>query len=277
MIKYFFTILFIALFGITVSAQQGKKTLHDLKNKFEAFQYPDVVREADSLLQNDPALSDSTRIDLYRMKGISLYTMNKSGEAKQSFVEILKLNPSFMLDSSNTSPKIISFFNKVKVNIADSLAKQKIESSKIDTLYLTKKIPDVEHEARLRQAVLRSVLLPGLGHLYLGKNNKGWVLTSIGALSLGASIYYAIDSNSKEKKYLDETNPSLIPSLYSKYNTSYKMRNISIITFAAVWLYSQLDLLFFSESSLSPDNFGRHTTLNIDPDGGMQLNLRVNF
>ena len=211
------------------------------------------------------------------MKAISLYTMNKGGAAKQSFIQILKLNPSYKLDSTNTSPKIISFFNNIKVNLADSLARQKPESSRVDTLYLTKKIPDAEHEAKLKQAMLRSVLLPGLGHLYRGEKVKGWILTSVGAVSLGAAIYYAVDSNTKEKKYLDETDPALIPSLYSKYNTSYKLRNFSLLSFAAVWLYSQIDLLFFSEDTLPVNVPSQQTGLNVGPGGGMRFSISINF
>jgi hypothetical protein len=41
----------------------------------------------------------------------------------------------------------------------------------------------------------------------------------------------------------------MIDELYNKYNSSYKLRNISIISFAVVWIYSQLDLSFLSSSS----------------------------
>ncbi len=277
MIKYLYIILFVSLCTVPISAQQGKKPLKELRDKFEAFEYEKVVSQADSLLQNDVKLSDGERVEIYRMKGISLYTMNKGEDAKQSFVEILKLDSSFKLDSTNTSPKIITFFNKIKANIADSLTRRKLEASKVDTLYVTKKIPDIEHEAILRQAMLRSVLLPGLGHLYLKQEAKGWILTSVGALSLGAAVYFSIDSNNKENKYLDETDPSLIPSLYSKYNTVYKLRNISIVTFAAVWLYSQIDILFFSDEAHSPADNGKLPAINIGPDGGMRLNMSINF
>lgn len=277
MTKYFYTIIIAVLCVITVSAQQGNKPLQELRNKFEAFRYKEVVSEADSLLENNPSLGDSSKIDIYRMKGISLYTMNKGEEAKQSFIHILELNSSFMLDSTNTSPKIISFFNNIKVGFAESTVKRNTEPAKIDTLYLTKKIPDVEHESKLKQAMVRSVLLPGLGHLYLGQKEKGWVLTSVGALSLGAAVYFIVDSNNKEKKYLDETNPALISSLYSKYNTAYKARNISLITFAAVWIYSQVDLLLNSGSSPAVQNFTRHTVLKASPDGGIRFSVNLNF
>jgi hypothetical protein len=102
-------------------------------------------------------------------------------------------------------------------------------------------------------------------------------LTSVGAVSLGAAIYYAVDSNTKEKKYLDETDPALIPSLYSKYNTSYKLRNFSLLSFAAVWLYSQIDLLFFSEDTLPVNAPSQQTGLNVGPGGGMRFSISINF
>jgi hypothetical protein len=61
-------------------------------------------------------------------------------------------------------------------------------------------------------------------------------------------LYFIVDANEKEKAYLSETNSVLIQSNYDKYNKSYKIRNTLIATYAAIWLYSQIDLLFFSNS-----------------------------
>jgi hypothetical protein len=60
-------------------------------------------------------------------------------------------------------------------------------------------------------------------------------------------IYFSIDANKKEELYAKETDPGLIEYRYDNYNRAYKLRNISIAAFAGIWLYSQIDLLFFSD------------------------------
>ena len=68
----------------------------------------------------------------------------------------------------------------------------------------------------------------------------------------GSVAYTVAETISREDEYMAETNPELIPAKYDKYNEMYKVRNILIGAYAAVWLYTQLDLLIFNDQL--PDN-----------------------
>lgn len=134
------------------------------------------------------------------MKGISHYSLSEDDAAKKSLIEILRIDTSFSLDSTKISPKIIAFFKQVQ---NDYIQQQKdIEARtvvRIDTVYVPKVEYDFEHESRLKGAIARSLIIPGLGQLYNQDNFKGIVLTLFSSTALISSIYYIIDSNKKKK------------------------------------------------------------------------------
>jgi len=115
-----------------------------------------------------------------------------------------------------------------------------------------------------------------MGHLYNGTTTKGWILTSLSALSLTSIVYFVIDSNKKEKEYLQEHNRNLIEDKYDSYNFSNRMKNVSFGTFAAVWLYTQFDLLFFTGNDETSEDVNL-PLLKFSPDEGFELSYRINF
>jgi hypothetical protein len=189
------------------------------------------------------------------MKAVSHYSRADDRSASYSFIEILKIDTSYSLDPSTNSPKIISFFDEIKEEYLSSIREMKDPPTiiKYDTVYVPVNVRDIQSEYILKQALIRSVFLPGSGHLYKEGNLKSWILTSLSVASISAGVYYIIDSNKKEKLYLEETDRDKIPDKYREYNSSYRMRNFAFISFAALWLYSQLDLLFFLDSEAKDD------------------------
>jgi TM2 domain-containing membrane protein YozV len=120
--------------------------------------------------------------------------------------------------------------------------------------------------------IIRSLIFPGWGQLYNNNKLKGWILTSLGAITISSAVYFIIDSNNKQKKYLNDVNLSTIQNNYNEYNTSYKLKNISIISFIAVWVYSQIDILFFSQNNSLP-----LTQLKTNFMNQFQLNFSLSF
>ncbi|HUX61666.1 MAG TPA: hypothetical protein VMV32_10180 [Ignavibacteriaceae bacterium] len=269
------TIILCVSFMQLLFAQQNSGPISVLKSKFESFDYNEAISYADSLLTDKSIFSNSEQVQIYLVKGVSQFSLLNYNGAENSFNNILKINPNYILDSASVSPKIISFFNNLKSDFEKKLAiKNESVSIKTDTVYLPKIINKVEPTNDLKQAILRSVIFPGLGHFYLNENTKGWILTSLSAITLASSIYFIIDSNKKEKNYLNETNPGLIQQKYNSYNSSYKIKNVSIISFVAVWLYSQIDILFFPHHFYSNDK-----TISLTPSLFSQFasNLQLNF
>ncbi len=273
MIKYRYLILLCLLLSFKVFAQDMQDSLNVLKNELESFQYNNVISYADSILKQRAKLKESDVIEIYRFKAIAQYSLQNNDGAKLSFIEILRIDTSYALDSAKTSPKIIGFFNQVKNEYLQLLnSRSQFIKTKIDTVYIPKLIPDENSAANLKQALIRSVIIPGLGHLYLGENLKGTILTTLSAITIGSAIYFLIDSNKKERLYLNAISPYEVQQKYNSYNTSFKLKDISFISFAVVWVYSQIDLLF-----LSGKNPIELPSINIQPSNQFQMDFQVRF
>ncbi len=232
----------------------------------------------DELLNIKEKFSNPDLIEIYRMKGISHYALLDDSEARLSFIEILKIDTSYSLDLSSTSPKIVSFFSDVKNEYLTSIEgkEEQVVITKYDTVYVPVTIRDSTAEYNLKQALIRSVFIPGTGHLYLQNNLKSWVLTFLSVASISSGIYFLIDANKKEKIYLEERNINNTSEKYNDYNFSYRMRNLSFISFAALWVYSQLDLLFFIERD-HPGIFSYLPKFYLNNWDGISLNYKLKF
>lgn len=276
--KLFLIIFLCSGFLKPLLPQENKDELKDLAQKFSNFEYSDVIEQASQLIEDKSQFTRLQLIEIYRMKGISHFSMLDEDKARLSFIEILKIDTSYTLSPSNTSPKIISFFNKVKNEYLISVEgkEEKITVVKHDTVYVPVTVRDTLAAHRLRQALLPSFFIPGTGHLVLESSLKSWTLTTLSVASIATGIFYIIDTNKKEKEYLQETDLNEVSEKYNKYNFSYRMRNLAVISYVALWLYCQLDILFFSDdkilslSAYIPD-------IRLNPINGLSLNYQIKF
>ena len=273
---------FVLFFCIDISfSQQVNESLNIIIENFKNFEYAEVIRLSQNLLKNNNELNDDQLIEIYTMKGVSHYSFGEDDYARESFLEILKMDSSFTLDQNKISPKIITLFNQVKreylKNLSEEIPEEKpLQIVRVDTVFVPQIVKDVESENKLKNSLIRSVVFPGVGHFYNGSETKGWILTSLSALSLTSIVYFIIDSNKKEKEYLQERDINLIEDKYDLYNFSNRMKNISIGSFAAVWLYSQIDLLFFTEG-LDISKGVSFPSLKYSSDKGFALSFYVKF
>ncbi len=248
-----------------------------MKRKFDQFKYGDVISIANKMLLKKAPLTRDEILNIYKLKGISHYSLSEDDAAKKSFIEILRIDTSYALDSTKISPKIISFYKQVKANYIQQ--QKEVEARtvvRIDTVYIPKVEYDFEHESRAKNAIARSLIVPGLGQLYLDVNFKSVFLTVLGTAALSASVYYFIQSEKKEKAYLIEADPNMLESRYADYNDAYKNRNISLISFGVLWLYSQIDLLFLSNEN--PVNMVIHSSaFNYNQLRGLTLHFNYSF
>jgi hypothetical protein len=226
----------------------GNDTLSLLNKRFQAFEYEKAIAAADSMLLTKEGLSKDVLLEVYRIKGISHFSLLQDLQSEESFSNILKLDSSYVLDTAKTSPKILAFFNQVKNKFREELKEEERLRARQDTVFITKTIFDSEAETRVKNSVFRSLILPGWGHLYSGHTTKGTILTILGGITLLSSAYFIYDSDVKEDDYKKAKSISDISDKYDKYNNSYQLKNYSLIALAAVWLYSQIDLLFISDT-----------------------------
>ncbi len=249
-----------------------------MQKNFEQFKYGDVISMANRLLLYRFPYTKKDLLEIYKMVGIAHYSLSEDDAAKKSFVEMLRIDSTYRFDSTKVSPKIISFFRGVKNDYLEQ--QREIEARtvvRIDTVYVPQKEYDYERFSMEKGAIARSIIVPGLGQLYKGEYLKGTLLTVLSSAALVSSIFYIMDTNEKEKAYLIETDPTIIESKYQEYNSSFQKRNISLIAYGVLWLYSQLDLLFLSDDEPVNNNILKNTSLNYDNLRGISLSFIYSF
>jgi len=262
MSRLFFLFLLIIVISLPLLSQQNIGILESINKKFQSFNYQAVIEHADSLLTAKQAINDSDNVEIYRLKGVSHYSLLQMRLALNSFINILKLNPDYELNQIQNSPKIVKYFNEIK----ETFSKNMINAQKKEDEFSSALI---KQRDTINKSIGYSLLLPGLGHLQKDESTKGWSLISAACLTLGSSIYFTIDANQKENKYLNESDKTQIGIKYERYNESYKYRNISLISFAIVWLYSQLDLLIL--------NTNNSNQISVNPKLNHKNNLYLNI
>lgn len=255
------------------------QTLKSIEQKYESFEYSTVVQLVNNKLLSDTTLTNEQKIQLYKLKAISFYSLSELDSTRTTFIKLLYLDENVTFDPVQTSPKIIEYFNSVKAVFDRIIDAQEIDAD-IDTGEDSEVVADetaIFDGDLFTSAMYKSILLPGLGHLTAGSDGKGWLLTTLGAANLGAMVYYIFDTNSKEKKYLSETNLGEINSKYNSYNSSYQIRNILIGTFTTIWLYSQLDLIFNNENFFVKDIKPSFSISSSKDYSTYSFNLSFNF
>lgn len=241
--RRFSLVLFLLfLFYILAAAQHSSDAVEDVAAPFKSFKYSEVIDIADSILAQDSLLSSSDLMEIHRMKALAHFSLGEELFAKNCFYEILKINPRFKLDPVQNSPKIISFFNQIKldylqnqITIKDSTPSEEIKEPAKTTF-------SSYSQKNIKSAIVKSLVLPGWGHLYLDKKKSGIVLLMGSIITIPSMIYFIFDTNQKEKDYLNQTNFNDIQNRYDEYNQSYKIRNGLIAGYTLIWIYSQWDL-----------------------------------
>lgn len=242
MFKFLHILFSVFLILTSAAAQYHSHALNDVATPFKSFQYSEVINVADSILAQDSLLSSSDLIEIYRMKALSHFSLGEEIYAKTCFNEILKIDPRFKLDPVQNSPKIISFFNQIKLDYLQNQITQKDTTPVEQTNEALNTNFTLYPQKSMKSALVKSIVFPGWGHLYLDKKKSGIMLILGSVVTLPSMIYFIFDANKKEKDYLNETNSDDIQTKYDEYNQSYKTRNGLIAGYTIIWLYSQWDL-----------------------------------
>lgn len=250
-----FLLLFISIIVSGTNAQTHSDTVQLIAKKLELFEFREVITLVDTAIITGKNFTIAEKVELFKMKAIAHYSLWELQKADSAFRELLKLDPMYQLDPIKTSPKIISFYNDVKTQFMSEYSRTTPvapDTAKKDTL---QNIPIVKKIIVDRsENIYKSLVLPGWGQLAERKNTKGYIFVSAGLFTLTSFLYYSIDTNEKETMYLNEVNRNLIESRYRDYNNSYKLKNISLIGFLAVWITAQIDMFLFPPETISEEN-----------------------
>jgi hypothetical protein len=235
--KYIVMLLLVLSCG-SVMAQQ---TLESLRLKYEQFEYSRVIQQARDMLLHREQMDTVMVKEVLYLSAVANYSLQNLDGAMVDFLELLRLDPLYQLKPSDTSPKIIQFFEEIRSSSSRTAAKERI-IIKHDTVRVA-----IEQKP-WQPAMKRSLLWPGWGQSYLGDNGKGTVLRMTSVLAFSVSLYGVIECRDKERQYHDNIDKSAMDEKYKSYNSAYKMRNAALCSFAALWLYSQVDMLFLHRS-----------------------------
>jgi len=269
----------VIFFYQNITAQEKDSLLNALYNKFESFEYDQVINISENLLEKKSLFDQNEVIEIYRIRATAQFSVDNEDSAKSSLREIIALDESYTLDPAKNSPKMINLYEELRYTYFLERQNQAVQDSmrtaeniKEPEVFYSKS-DLIEANTLYRNSIIRSLFLPGWGHLYSGKSSwKGITLTASSIATLSGMIYYIIDSNKKEKTYLQESNKALINDKYDSFNKSYKLRNLLITAFSALWLYTQIDLLY-----ISSDNFKVNTSVMPDITGQQDYQLSLVF
>ncbi len=259
-------LLFLFLSSSIISLGQTA-SYKEIKSVYESFEHEKVIEISNEFLK-DKTNPDSVLVDVYLMRAVSFYSIGDENNCKTSFGEILKLKPAFNPDPSVISPKIIDLFNNVKLDFANNNPPTNTNDS----------INDNSSEVTLNEklnkdGLLKNIILPGWGQIHAGNKTKGIILSALSTVNLVSMLYFISDTNKKEKEYLNTSSQNLMQEKYNAYNNSYKTRNALIISYAAIWLFGQLDLLFSTDEN-SPTNEMPNNSLQLN-SSEINMNFRI--
>lgn len=263
-------ILFLFFFSITIST--FSQSLNDVRVLYEDFAFEKVIELSDQLLLSKT--DEKERVEIFVLKGASEFSIGFEKEARNSFIELLKIDSSYSINRSIFSPKIVELFDEVKNNFISIKADNKNVQLPNEPVNKITEIKYVDNSRIIMNAALKNIILPGWGQISSKNSTKGYLLSGASAVLLSSMIYFIVQTDDKYRNYITETNASLIETKYQDYNDSYKIRNVLIFSYAALWIYSQLDLFLFTEFDFPKIEMNSNTSnKNSDVSFGFSIPL----
>ncbi len=207
-------------------------------------------------LLDSQVLHDADRIACERLIASSLIAQGKPRSAREHFISILKINPSFELDPVLTSPKILTVFTETKIQFASA--------KNIGPTLRANKNP-------LNPSITyRALLFPGWEQIHRGRVQTGTAFAALGAISLGTAVTAELLRSSARRDYLSATSPDDIAAKYRIYNRYSHAETYSFILFALTYAVSEIDL--FTNGDLALEAYG-----GFGPDESTTLVLSLHF
>ena len=154
----------------------------------------DMAKSAELLniaMNSLDAFDAADQVEIYKYAGFIAFQNGNSTLAANHFWNLLSIDPTYMLDPVTTSPKVLTLFQKTKIEFLEDMNKR------LKTLQLqnTRSIP------------WRAVF-PGWEQWHRRYRGKGTALASAGLTALGGTIYSILETRKRKDVYLAETDPN---------------------------------------------------------------------
>lgn len=115
--------LFICLHGGWVYAGPAEE-LRDAENSYLYGDYGRVIRKIMPVIEPDLLLSDENKIArAYELAGLAAFFLEDKQSARRQFEKLIRLRPNFRLDPVKVPPPAISFFDQLRDELKDDIAR----------------------------------------------------------------------------------------------------------------------------------------------------------
>jgi len=229
----FFNFFLLGFLCVNVWGQDstGKRMIEKIAQEFAAGNIYEAEILALKALHSESDLSKPELFEVHKYLGFCYVAYGQRDKAIKEFIILLEINKEFRFDDKIYSPKIVEVFEEA---LAEFIKRSEAE----------KKLNDSNPQAIQIKAGLKSLVFPGRGQLFKGDKIKGYVLIGGESAILTWLIYSQLKLDQTHQEYLDETNTAIIENKYRTYNNWYKIRNITAVSAATVYLYGFFDSVY---------------------------------
>lgn len=228
-------LLLISTFYFAVNAQsieivKDNNLVNEIIKAYNEFDYQKSSYLLETALRNIDNFSENEKILIYQYAAFLAFQNNKNNQTAQYFWQILEINPSFSLDTITTPPKILTIFQKTKIEFLEELNRRSIQSQENN--------PQLPFPWRS--------FFPGWEHWHRGHHLKGAMWGTLATFTLSGTLISVIQTQQREKEYIQAKDQNKIESLYNEYRSAYRRQYYFGYAFCAILALSQIDLALFT-------------------------------
>jgi hypothetical protein len=110
------------LLALSLAAAPQSPDLKRARDRFEFGAFADAAGTIRTWLGEHPDATGDDAIEAYRMLGIAELKLGDPAQARAAFVSLLSLDPDYALDPFLVEPKVVEFFDAVKLEHEPALA-----------------------------------------------------------------------------------------------------------------------------------------------------------
>ncbi len=234
MLKFFYCIIIVHIWAIFTFGQSsiGEAKIKEIISNFNKGNIYQAEILALKALHSDTEYSDEQLFKIHLYLAFCYVAYGDKNKAIMEFLEALQINPEFRLDPQIYSPKIITVYEEAIKEYKNKIEHQ--DSIKVNNY--------ADHHIK---AIKRSLLFPGLGQLYQGERQKGYILAAAEGVSIIGVIYSQWMMELRHDDYLNAIEHKDIEDKYRIYNGYYKARNVFCVLTVGIYLYNLFDCIYF--------------------------------
>jgi hypothetical protein len=224
------TFMSLKLFAQT---QLPVPSISDITSAFQNLDYKRTLNLTDAATERFNDYNTDELVLIYQFRALSFYYIGQEDDAKNAFISLLSIRPDHQLDPVMVSPKIIQFYEKLKIQNREEVS----DNTRIQIRYVQLQDPRPG-------AGWRSLVLPGWGQIYKQQETKGYVILSAFALNAVALITSIVKENDAHNVYRGTIHPDEIDRTYDEYNKWHRTRQYLTYSQVIIWAFAVGDAIW---------------------------------